>query len=313
MPKANDPWRVTARPDEPAGRVAARVVATRLRAIPPLLHAAARSGGEPVHALRVATRRARAALDVFDDLLGARRARRLAKRLRRMRRAAGEARDLDVLLERVRRRSGDSRATHARALDRLEDERREARAPLGKLAEAHTAKRWRRDADRLVASIGGRRARERFDRFAERKLAEVGARLAAAAKDVIQAPRRDAPAAIHRLRIVVKKTRYATEIIAVHAPARWRRLRLDRLERFQDLSGAYTDRVRAGERLRRLRRRARGSGTRQTLGELAHDEEADARSTVAAVLRMLPALARTPAVPGPVRVFGRPRRAAGRS
>lgn len=298
MPEAKDPWRVRAGPDEPVGKVASRVVGARLRAIPPLLRAAERSGGEPVHALRVATRRARAALDVFGEILGTRRSARFEKGLRRMRRVAGEARDLDVLLARLRGRAGESRGAPERALGELEAQRREARAPLVKLAEKCPGKRWRHDANRLVATIGGRRAGVPFDRFATRRLAEVGARFAAAIRAANEAPRRELAAAIHGLRIVAKKTRYATEILAVHAPPGWRRRRLERLERFQDLAGEYTDRVRAGERLRRLERRARGRGTRASLGALARDEEAAAADALAAVLRMLPALARMPAVPG---------------
>lgn len=312
MPETKDPWRVTAGADEPAGAVAARVVASRLRAIHPLLREAARGGREPIHALRVATRRAQAALDVFADLLGARRSKRVAKRLRRMRRAAGEARDLDVLVERLRGERHDARGLAGRALGGLEEERRDARRPLSKLAERCPRRRWRRRTRALVATIGGLRARERFDRFAARRLAEIHARFAEATASLAERPRHEA-AAVHRLRIAAKKTRYATEILAVHAPARWRRLWLDRLARFQSVAGDSTDRVRAGERLRRLERRARGRGTRTQWGELARREEAAASRARAAVLRMLPALARLPSVPRPTGASPRPRRAAGRS
>ena len=305
MASARNPWRVRAGTGDAVGTVAARVVAARLGAIPPLLLAAARSGGEPVHALRVATRRARAALDVFADVIGRRRSDRFRKRLRQMRRVAGEARDWDVLLERLRGGGADVRGARGRALHVLEKERRQARRPLEERLEACRAKRWRRDVDRLVATIGGRRAREPFDRFAARGLDEAGVRLAGAAAAVLRAPRRDAPAELHRLRILAKKTRYATEILAVHAPPRWRRGRLGLLERFQDRAGEYTDRVRAGERLRGLERRARGGGKRGALGKLARDEEAAAAKAAAAVLRMLPALTRLPALPRPYRLAGR--------
>lgn len=313
MPEAKDPWRVTAGADEAAGAVAARVVASRLRAIHPLLRAAAQGGREPIHALRVATRRAQAALDVFADLLGARRSKRVAKRLRRMRRAAGEARDLDVLVERLRGREDGSRGVAGRTLGRLEAERRDARRPLSKLAERCPRRRWRRRTRALVATIDGTRSRERFDRFAARRLAEIHARFAAATASLAKRPRHEAAAAVHRLRIAAKKTRYATEILAVHAPAHWRRLWLDRLARFQAVAGDSADRARAGERLRCLERRACGRGSRKRLGELARGEEAAASRAAAAVLRMLPLLARLPAVPRPATASSRPRRAVGRS
>ena len=58
---------------------------------------------EHVHALRVATRRASSALKAFGDLLPPRKAKRLRKELSQLRKAAGEARDLDVLYMRLER------------------------------------------------------------------------------------------------------------------------------------------------------------------------------------------------------------------
>jgi CHAD domain-containing protein len=51
---------------------------------------------EPVHQLRVATRRADAALRIFEPCLPDKTGRNVRRRLRRIRRAAGTARDLDV-------------------------------------------------------------------------------------------------------------------------------------------------------------------------------------------------------------------------
>jgi CHAD domain-containing protein len=55
---------------------------------------------EYVHQLRVATRRASAAVQIFAELLPKRKSRLINRRLRELRQAAGEARDLDVLGER---------------------------------------------------------------------------------------------------------------------------------------------------------------------------------------------------------------------
>src|SRR5438132_1321381 len=54
---------------------------------------------EPVHQLRVGSRRAVAALELFAACLPHKTYRRARKRLRRLRRAAGIARDWDVFLE----------------------------------------------------------------------------------------------------------------------------------------------------------------------------------------------------------------------
>src|SRR5690606_30232377 len=93
---------------------------------------------EYVHQLRVSTRKAAAALKLFRDLLPKKRTRRLKAMLKAIRKAAGDARDLDVLIARL-----DARAkrkpnlaplvTHLRA-------RREAAQPA--LIEV-----WRSTAD----------------------------------------------------------------------------------------------------------------------------------------------------------------------
>lgn len=297
MAVARHPWAVDAEADERVGAVAARVLRSRLRALPPLLREAAASGGESVHRLRVATRRARAALDVFADLLGARKSDRFAGRLRAMRRAAGEVRDLDVLVDRLHRRPGRGPAADADALGSLEARRHGAGAPLRRLARKRSAASWHRDVERLVDTIGGRGAREPFDRFAARRLAGIGARFAAAADRVAAGARDDVSAAIHDLRIVAKKTRYATEILAIHAPARWRRSRLARLERFQDRAGICTDRLRAAERLRGLGQEARGTA-RRAFERLARREAAAAAKAIPPVLRLLPGLVRGACPPG---------------
>src|SRR2546423_3589961 len=61
---------------------------------------------EHVHRLRVATRRAAAALKLYRDRLPQKDARWGKKQLRKIRRAAGEVRDLDVLIARLRREDG---------------------------------------------------------------------------------------------------------------------------------------------------------------------------------------------------------------
>src|SRR3954470_13477806 len=60
---------------------------------------------EHVHHLRVATRRAAAALKLYRDWLPEKSARWIRKRLRQIRRTASEARDLDVLIQRLGRES----------------------------------------------------------------------------------------------------------------------------------------------------------------------------------------------------------------
>ena len=62
-----------------------------------------RHGGknaERVHQLRVATRRAAAALDLYHDFVPRKSAKKMEARLKRIRRTAGDIRDCDMLLAR---------------------------------------------------------------------------------------------------------------------------------------------------------------------------------------------------------------------
>src|SRR5262245_59267031 len=82
----------------------------RLSAVHFWLPVAARNlshDGEPVHQLRVSTRRASAALKLYRDWLPRDRYRWLTRRLHKIRRAANVARDLDVLAHRLREMAGD--------------------------------------------------------------------------------------------------------------------------------------------------------------------------------------------------------------
>lgn len=304
---SGDPWKVTVRPRETVGAVAARVLSARLLAIPGLLRKAAdpSDDGEAVHALRVATRRTRAALDVFAPLLRERRRKRFARAVGSLRRAAGECRDLDVLVARLavaaprRHEDGhDRRKGMARALETLRGEQRAARDPIERLARRFRAGAWRRRAARLVRGARPRRSAERFEAFASCASKTVTERFVAAAGAVSRSSRRSPPTAevIHDLRILAKKTRYALEIVAsvrgrsreCHALA-W-------LERFQEAAGTFTDHVRAVERLRRVRRDATRRGVRRALRRLIEAEaSAAARALVAvrsAIAGMAPAARR---------------------
>src|SRR5262245_44384184 len=88
----------------PLGDAARRVLGIRLATVHralPLAIEQARRDVEHVHQLRVATRRARAALDIFTDCLPDTAYRAAKKELRKIRRAAGAARDWAVILAAV--------------------------------------------------------------------------------------------------------------------------------------------------------------------------------------------------------------------
>src|SRR5215216_5421763 len=96
-------------PETPVADAARRSLELRLAVVANALPLAAHLSEhdiEHVHRLRVATRRAAAALKLYRDWLPLKPARWIKKRLRQIRRAAGETRDLDVLIERLQRELG---------------------------------------------------------------------------------------------------------------------------------------------------------------------------------------------------------------
>lgn len=127
-------WIAVNAPDQPLTEAARQALAARLATV--WLFLAQSAGGaednvENVHQLRVWSRRAKAATTIFTDLLPPRRARWMVKQLDRIRRAAGVARDCDVLAERLARRAekADGAALTA-TLERVRARRRAAQPPI---------------------------------------------------------------------------------------------------------------------------------------------------------------------------------------
>src|SRR5947209_8675375 len=85
----------------------------------PLAVGEAAKDPEHVHQLRVGTRRARAALDIFAGCLPSKAYRAGKKQLRAIRRAAGQARDWDVFLAELAEREHRKNRRHQAGLDFL--------------------------------------------------------------------------------------------------------------------------------------------------------------------------------------------------
>jgi len=99
---ADGKWITELTADTPLADAARRVLSVRLAVVHHFLPLAMRQADEDieyVHQLRVATRRAGAALEIFSSCLPERELKKAKKSLRGVRRAAGEARDWDVFLD----------------------------------------------------------------------------------------------------------------------------------------------------------------------------------------------------------------------
>jgi CHAD domain-containing protein len=230
-------------PDDDAAAAARAVLRFHLRGFA-REEAGARAGEvEPIHQLRVATRRVRAALRLFAPLLGVRIVEHGRREMGWLADAIGTVRDLDVLAEAV-----------TASANRLDPEVRRALGPLA--VEIHDRRAAAQAA--LVETLDSARARRLLDRiatFAETtppgrrdvRLGDVASELVRPLlRAVVRAGRRlgtDAPpAAAHRLRIRAKRLRYALETLHALGGKDTRKL-VRRLTRLQDVLGIQQDAV----------------------------------------------------------------------
>jgi CHAD domain-containing protein len=224
-------------------QVAAQSLEGRLAAVLHYLPLAAEHAAEDlehVHQLRVWTRRATAAIRLYRDLVPWSRAVRLKEHLSLLRRACGEARDLDVMAARLALNEDDPGAAHL--LERVRGRRAESQQPLldafsqldgGAKFERHMRKfikkvRQRSKTDKLHAETFGRWARKNVRPYVEQFLMDGRADFSNIE-------------AIHRFRISGKKLRYTMELLAAGFPPRFERQLYPRVEKLQDRLGRIND------------------------------------------------------------------------
>lgn len=112
---------------------------------------------ERVHDMRVATRRLRAALEVFQPCFPPKRHRKALKRVKKLADALGERRDLDVEIELLQSFAGEAaepdREALAALIDELRSRQREANDDLAPFVAAKRLKKLRRRLARLVKEV----------------------------------------------------------------------------------------------------------------------------------------------------------------
>ena len=241
--------------DAPIGRVALAVLRRQFTALL-ACEPGTRLGDDPeeLHDMRVASRRLRAALSLFADVLPPSAA-KLHDDLRWVGHTLGAVRDLDVQLEQL-----DEWLVELPEIDReplaslrslLEAKRSEARATMLSAFDSHRYELFVSRFGRLLRSARGRRT------------GPTSMPALAVAPDLIEARFRalrkvgdriepDSPAAdYHRARILGKRFRYALEFLAELYQGRSRPL-TRRVVALQDILGLNQDAEVAIERLREL-------------------------------------------------------------
>lgn len=259
----------------PISQVAADMIGRRLARVRKYMPLAAdhwRDNLERVHQLRVATRRATAALRTFEGLMPSRRTAKLKKLLRTLRRAAGEARDLDVLSARLRDESDKSgRQVLRDVLQRLGREREQSQSRIKKAVAKLRRKRFKRKCNALVE-----RVRWRLPTAEPTYEEAAGAMLRGPVDDFFKAAAADLSTTceLHALRIAGKRLRYAMELLAGALDEGCRDDLYVQIRALQERLGRLNDRAVAVNRLRELSKIAEQPAAQRELQVLADKESA---------------------------------------
>jgi CHAD domain-containing protein len=164
---------------------------------------------EAIHQIRVAERRLRAALRLLARKPHGQRVRRVVRRLRRLVRAAGRSRDVDVTLARLREHVFSGRRELPEAdvlLARLTAARRRSRAKMARDLGELDISRLQRDLRRVVTQGAAEDVRARLPEAKREGAQEVLAILGSCG-------RRFDPGRLHTLRCGCRRLRYVAEIV----------------------------------------------------------------------------------------------------
>lgn len=243
---ATGKWIEEVQASTPLVDAARHVLMVRLNVVreflPLAIHHAA-SDVEHVHQLRVATRRARSALEIFRSCLPSKAFRKMRRELKSVRQLAGQARDWDVFLTHLKEVEKDLAARSRPALDFLMGfafaRRQAAQEFLERAAEDYPF-RFDRCLAQTVAAVQKREGGANGGRT----LGEVAGPLLMTLVEKLEGSGSgdlDDAEALHEVRIAGKRLRYAMEIFAdCYGPA-FRDELYPAIEQMQEILGQAND------------------------------------------------------------------------
>ncbi|MCU0877516.1 MAG: CHAD domain-containing protein [Pirellulaceae bacterium] len=278
MPRPSK-WLTDVSAEAPVEEAARAALAPRLSAVRKLLQAAAQTASDPednveaVHQLRIWTRRAGAALRLFDEALPPKQARWFRRRLRKIRRQAGMARDSDVLGSQLTAHAIEGTelaAVHLRKARRQSEHRL-----LGLYRKLVESGRWKRRQQRLLRKLTKRQeaseknaSRPPFGPWCRAELAQVYENFATAAgqslrrRDNLHVLRRDK---LHALRIAGKRLRYALELAPAALPTKVHKSLCQELSDLQERLGKVCDQLATLAHVKEWLAETHEAATRRTL------------------------------------------------
>jgi len=248
----NTNWLGKIEPGHSISEVAKEAISTRSSRMLEYLPLAAnrwKEDVEYVHHLRTWSRRTQAALQLFATLLPLKRSTVVRKATQKLRKAGGEARDLDVFMKRIRKAKfviGDD--DKAEVMTFLKNRRKAAQPKVKNAWEwaksEHLAKkfegvilrtRWREVAEE-----------ESVEQMAPTLLEPLVVRFFHFSQMLVESPE-----SLHQMRIEGKKVRYAMELIECGFPDSFREDLYPAFEEVQSKLGTINDHYTAVEKIQR--------------------------------------------------------------
>lgn len=239
---APEKWIRIPSPREQVHRACARMLRSRLEAVAHYLPPAAHQADEDVehvHQLRVWTRRAEAALELCAELLSKRDRRELQATLDRLRTAAGDARDADVLRARIAGLKPCLARDHL--LKEIQRRRRAAQQPIVQASqELQSGQQLLVQLESILAKFKKRRRKRRYqkriDHWSRKRLRPLVKKfLKRGQADLSELTK------LHKFRIAGKRLRYALELVGDVLPKPRRKRAYKQLDRLQTQLGSIND------------------------------------------------------------------------
>ncbi len=213
----------------------------RLRAVRRLMKLARqewRTNFEHVHQLRVATRRARTAARLLRDFLPPKKMAKINRWLSQVRSVAGAARDLDVLAIRFQQDRDIAPADRDQILKHIQRHRVDAQQPLSKACHQSCRRTAKQRCGQLLHAVGWRGHGSPPD-LLQLARQTVNPLVADFFSEVHQGI--DNVDAVHRVRIIGKRVRYALEVFSIAFPRRRYRTLLKSFKKLQESCGDLND------------------------------------------------------------------------
>lgn len=237
--KGGGKWMTDLRPEMPVSEAAKATLRRRLGPVWRWSAEAAKGkkgSTKAVHQLRVAVRRAMSVMRGYAELLPQRKAEKAAARLHKLRRRAGDARDLDVLLGRLK--------AHPDALrlqpltERLVELRLDAQDPIARLHRKLKKRDFPKSLETLVAKVNSPKHEQEttFMAWARHALSrEVDTFFLAGSADMADTT------LLHHFRIEGKQLRYAMEYFSAAFGPELQSEIYPEIEKVQALLGTVND------------------------------------------------------------------------